>query len=117
MRGRAELCGVDTEALRYTALREDLGILPLHEAAKTGQICTVKILSQDRENLDIPDNRGLTPLHYAALFRQSEVYEILVTNGANPRIEDNLGRTAESIMNDEYWDTLVSNSSCSCCII
>jgi len=69
---------------------------PLHQAAKDGDLETVRelIINQRVDpNITLPEN-GKTPLHYAASCDNIRLAKLLINWGADTTITDNRGRTA-----------------------
>ena len=106
------------EGYYYNMLRESTGALPLHDAAKNGQVYIVNCLSDEQANLEAVDNNGRTALHYAAIFNRREVYDILVEKGANFKLKDAFGLTPEYILDSiDTQEVQITGESCSWCIL
>lgn len=67
--------------------------LPLHYAARDGDLDEVRRLSQNAEAVAARDADGFTALHFAALESQAEVVPILVAAGAEVDAQDRWGDT------------------------
>ena len=57
--------------------------IPIHEAAKLGNIEDVKRLLADGANVNAKNDNGSTPLHNAVWIGRKEVAELLIANGAD----------------------------------
>ena len=64
----------------------------LHEISCFGIIYPVKVLLQNKHNLNARDNKGRTPLHYASYFGNTKLVQNLLKANANPYVKDNKGR-------------------------
>lgn len=74
-----------------------MGNTALHEAAKRGDIQTVKSILCERNDADYINssgNNGNTALHYAIKAGSLEVARLLLTHGANPNKQDRYGHTS-----------------------
>ena len=67
--------------------------LPLHFAARDGDLDEVRRLSQSPEVVSVRDSDGFTALHFAAMESQAEVVSILVAVGAEVDARDRWGNT------------------------
>nr|WP_064591185.1 ankyrin repeat domain-containing protein [Orientia tsutsugamushi] len=74
-----------------------MGNTALHEAAKRGDIQTVKSILREKNDVDYinssDDIHHNTALHYAIRAGNLEVASILLTHGANPNAQDIYGHT------------------------
>lgn len=70
------------------------GILPLHIAAKTGNLQLAEILLEKGASPNGKDDLGDTPLHVAAGQDNSRIVGLLLSHGADPDKQDGLGMTA-----------------------
>ncbi|KJW07210.1 ankyrin repeat family protein [Orientia tsutsugamushi str. UT144] len=74
-----------------------MGNTALHEAAKSGDIQTVKLILHEKENdrdyINSHDRTNTTALHYAIRAGYLEIASLLLTHGANPNAQDIYGRT------------------------
>lgn len=64
---------------------------PLHHAAETNNLATIRILLNAGENADAVNSIGRTPLHET---KSVEAARLLLDAGANPFIPDDAGNTA-----------------------
>ena len=73
--------------------QNDLG----HTAVSISTICNnvegLKVLIEQKADLNVPDIRGNRPLHFAAYLRSSELMRILLENGADPSLCNCYGDT------------------------
>ncbi|CRL04180.1 CLUMA_CG017287, isoform B [Clunio marinus] len=87
------------------------GTTPLHVAVIFGHTAIIRYLgSRFQETLSATDEDNRTALHYAATIKDNgHFYNLLVHLGANPKSTDNLGRTAESYLNHDETDKILSH--------
>lgn len=91
----------DTEVLRKeltsnpkaVSRKDSEGFTPLHVAASSGQVETVKLLLESGADLNARGLRGETPLLLAAGAGQAQVVEALLVAGADSNIATKEGRT------------------------
>lgn len=69
-------------------------VLPLHDAAGTGQTAQVDVLLQQGAPINARDPAGRTPLMLAAIQGQASVVQQLLRAGADRMLVDNEGMTA-----------------------
>ncbi|MDR2978513.1 MAG: ankyrin repeat domain-containing protein [Rickettsiales bacterium] len=60
----------------------------LHDAARNGELETVRYLIKEGVNINSADKSGWTSLHHAAYGGSSRVVQYLINNGANIHAED-----------------------------
>lgn len=72
---------------RYVAVQ-------LHEAARSGDIASLKEMLGQGQDPDLAGEEGRTPLHYAALYGHVSAVDMLLSNGATASIRDTRGQTA-----------------------
>ncbi len=71
-------------------------LLPLHAAAKTGNLEQVRsLLEKYPESINHKDPLGRTPLHAAIRYDQASVVELLIETGADQNALDDYGYTPE----------------------
>ncbi|KAH8554290.1 hypothetical protein BGW37DRAFT_518024 [Umbelopsis sp. PMI_123] len=71
------------------------GLYPLHIVAREGHIELCKILSREKENLDVPDKYSMwTPIFWAASDGNMECTKILIDAGCKVNVKDENGKTA-----------------------
>jgi len=68
------------------------------DAAKLGRTDILKILIDQKADLDIKNNRGFTPLILAAYYGHAEAVGLLIESGANPCITDEEGMGNNALM-------------------
>jgi len=66
---------------------------PLHDAAKEGDLVTIKSLIAEGFDVNTVDNNEMTPLHLAAQIGYKEIAEILILKGANVNAKTKSGTT------------------------
>jgi ankyrin repeat protein len=70
------------------------GVAPLHGASRTNRVEVVKILIENKADVNLPTTSGKeTPLHYAAKYNNPDVVKLLLTNNADKNIKDASGLT------------------------
>ncbi|QYT03661.1 ANK_REP_REGION domain-containing protein [Trichoderma simmonsii] len=72
-------------------VKDELGLTPLHNMCKRGNIAIAKLLLDYGADQDAKDGSNLTPLHYAAQEGHSEIVELLLRFRADPQTKDNSG--------------------------
>jgi hypothetical protein len=88
--------GPEAAAPGSLSLSRHLGLTPLHEAAKCGDIDTVRDLLENRDDIvqEIDSNLGWTALHYAAWGGHAELVGVLIDEyGADIEAKDQFNRT------------------------
>ncbi len=77
-----------------TALPEPPEERTIHEAARFGDLETIKVLAErDAALISSRDRKGTTPLHMAALHGQKEVVEFLLVRGVDVNIRNRQRKT------------------------
>jgi ankyrin repeat protein len=70
---------------------------PIHDAAKEGNLETIKKLVKDGADVKAKDYKGITPLYYAANYNSEhekiDIVKFLINNGANVNAKNNEGMT------------------------
>jgi uncharacterized protein len=70
------------------------GIAPIHGASRTNQIEVIKLLLDNKADINLPTTTGKeTPLHYAARFNNPDVVKLLIEKGAAKDAKDASGNT------------------------
>ncbi len=87
----------------------DDGLTPMHFAAYAGRVDVIQILSDNKGDLDAPDNNGRTPMHYAALGNHKPTITRLRRLGASAMLKDNKGFTALQLL--EKFDSTSTEQS------
>jgi ankyrin repeat protein len=59
------------------------GLLPIHLAAKEGNVAVAKLLVQCYDNIDVRCYKGMSPLHYCAVYGKTAMARFLLECGAN----------------------------------
>ena len=95
-----------------TAKAPDISI---HEAAKAGDIKTVKQHLTAGADVNAKNEWGGTPLHYATFGGHKEVVELLIAKGADVNAKDGVGETplhwASKEGNKEVVELLISKGA------
>lgn len=86
--------GADPDAL---ARHSQIKVRPIHSAAASQQIETVRLLLDRGADVNTPQEGGGTPLHTAAFHGDDALAELLLANGADPGAADDDGRIAADI--------------------
>ena len=89
--------------------------ISIHQAAKDGNIETVKLDLADGMDVNAKDDRRRTSLHYAAEEDYKEIAELLIAAGVNVNAKNNLGGTplheATASGHKEIVDVLVTKGA------
>ena len=59
------------------------GGTPLHKAVTQKDVPLVKVLLENKADVDIQGKNGETPLHLCALYGFSEISQLLIKSGCN----------------------------------
>ncbi|MEE2615236.1 MAG: ankyrin repeat domain-containing protein [Verrucomicrobiota bacterium] len=86
-----ELLGKDPKVVYAT---DTSGSTPLHHAAWTGQIETIKWLISNNANIDSQNNLQWTPLHWATRNGQTQSVKLLLDHNAKVDTPGNLNQTS-----------------------
>lgn len=78
-------------------VRDGEGATPLLLAATSGFDEAVKVLTDIRVQVDLPNRLGETPLLKAVQLRNSNIARMLLDAGANPDATDNSGNSPRSV--------------------
>ena len=70
------------------------GWTPLHYAASTGQIATIRLLIENNAYIDAESPNGSTPLMMASMYGSTEAVKLLLDDGADPGLKNQQGLTA-----------------------
>ena len=74
--------------------QDAFGVAPIHGAARTNRLDVIKILLDNKADINLPTTTGKeTPLHYAARFNNPDVVKLLLDNGASKDSKDASGIT------------------------
>jgi len=76
------------------AVVEDEGATSLHFAAANGHVEVLKVLLENKANINVATHCGATPLYKAVCRGQTEIVRLLCERGAALDGQDKLGRTA-----------------------
>jgi hypothetical protein len=69
-------------------------VIPVHDAAKAGDLAAIKAAVIDGDDPNHPDPSGRTPLHWAAAYRSVDALRYLLSLGADVDTPDDDERTA-----------------------
>jgi ankyrin repeat protein len=98
LKGKQETAALLLAAGARADATDTVGWTPLHFAARQtdGAVLRllVRLLTDRRETVDLPDNGGTTPLMIAAAHDNAEAVRILLYVGADPSLTDRTGRDA-----------------------
>jgi ankyrin repeat protein len=86
--------GADPDA---RARHSQIKVHPIHSAAASQQIETVRLLLDRGADVNTPQEGGGTPLHTAAFHGDDALAELLLERGADPQAAGDDGRTAADI--------------------
>lgn len=87
---------------------DDMGIAPIHGAARTNRAEIIAMLLNNKANINIlHKTSGETPLHYAAEYNSKEACEILLKNGADKTIKNGAGKTAYEVAKEKKSDKVI----------
>lgn len=78
-------------------LKDNDGATPLHHAAAKGQLAVVKLLIDNKADVNAQKNDGVTPLHVAAALGYKDIVVALLDAKADACAVDKKGRTPLSI--------------------
>lgn len=68
--------------------------MPMHDAAETGSVEeVVRLIQEDADRVNAPDEAGVTPLHLAVAYNGPDVIEALLTRGADISAKADTGQT------------------------
>lgn len=74
--------------------QDAFGVAPLHGASRTNQLEVIKLLVENKADVNLPTTTGKeTPLHYAARYNNPDVVKFLLEKGANKEAKDASGTT------------------------
>ncbi|HUU16925.1 MAG TPA: ankyrin repeat domain-containing protein [Sedimentisphaerales bacterium] len=83
------------ELLRSRSAEEQAPTIPLHQAARDGDLEQVKSLVLRGADVNAIDDRlAGTPLHLAAYYGRHDVVQFLISKGANVNVQNKWNRTA-----------------------
>ncbi len=84
------------------SISDSEGLLPVHYAAKAGNLESFKYLtSYIHSSIDIQATDGRTPAHFAAENQHFNIIEYISDHGGNCLTEDHLGRTCREILESQ----------------
>ena len=64
--------------------KDDFGITPLNQAARSNSLDVARLLIEHGANIDLKDDFGFTPLHTAAKENSIDFARLMIKLGANP---------------------------------
>jgi ankyrin repeat protein len=77
------------------------GFRPLHQASKSCDLKTVRLLVNNGADVDCKDRYGWTPAHVAAFRGHLDAAFVLIDHGADLSIKNNDGKTALDVANNK----------------
>lgn len=84
------------------------GIAPMHGAARTNKVDIIKMLIENKADVNLPTTTGKeTPLHYAARFNNPDVVKLLLDNKADKTMKDAAGLTPYETAKKENADKVL----------
>jgi ankyrin repeat protein len=88
--------------------QDAFGVAPLHGAARTNQLEVIKILLENKADVNLPTTTGKeTPLHYAARYNNADVVKLLLDKGANKNALDASGVSPLEAAKKENADNVI----------
>ena len=88
--------------------QDAFGVAPIHGAARTNQLEVIKILLENKAEVNHPTTTGKeTPLHYAARFNNPDVVKFLLEKGAVKDAKDASGNTPLDAAKKENADKVI----------
>jgi|WetSurMetagenome_2_1015567.scaffolds.fasta_scaffold24871_1 uncharacterized protein len=84
------------------------GVAPIHGAARTNKLDVIKVLLENKADINLPTTTGKeTPLHYAARFNNPDVVKYLLDKGAKKDDKDASGNTPYEAAKKENADKVL----------
>ena len=90
MKGEGTHVGTGSTALHYLALSDEV-------CSSSDYKQIVRLLVNQRADINVKDNGGWTPLHIAVYNKNYALVKALISRGADVTIKDSIGRTAYAI--------------------
>ena len=88
--------------------QDAFGIAPIHGASRTNKLDVIKILLDNKADINLPTTTGKeTPLHYAARFNNPDVVKFLLEKGAVKDAKDASGNTPLDAAKKENADKVI----------
>jgi uncharacterized protein len=88
--------------------QDAFGIAPIHGAARTNRLEVIKLLLDNKADINIPTTSGKeTPLHYAARFNNPDIVKFLLEKGAVKDAKDASGNTPLDAAKKENADKVI----------
>ena len=75
---------------------------PLHIAARSGRLKTLKALLEKNPTVNAQDNNNDTPLHLAARWNRYKIAEELIAHNANKSLQNNSNQTPSQVAQVKY---------------
>ena len=88
--------------------QDAFGVAPIHGAARTNKLDVVKVLLDNKADVNLPTTTGKeTPLHYAARFNNPDIVKFLIEKGAKKDTKDVSGNTPLDAAKKENSDKVI----------
>lgn len=88
--------------------QDAFGVAPLHGAARTNRLEVIKLLLENKADINLPTTTGKeTPLHYAARFNNPDIVKFLLEKGAVRDAKDASGSTPLDAAKKENADKVI----------
>jgi ankyrin repeat protein len=88
--------------------QDAFGVAPIHGAARTNKLDVIKVLVENKADINLPTTTGKeTPLHYAAKYNNPDVVKYFLEKGAKKDEKDASGNTPYDVAKKENEDKVL----------